>query len=120
MKRPKRLFRRRGTPTAHLPAHTACPDQHQWVSTTDLGPDYDDRGHYWDYQCRLCPAIAVQCQWCFGSKFGYGGFYSSDPDHLDHTLPREVCPRCQARGIIEIVEIALAEVQRLRAKAGEP
>ena len=80
----------------------------------------DDRGHYWDYQCRLCPAIGIECQCCFGTRFGYGGVYSTDPDHLDRTLPREVCPRCAGKGIIEIVEITLAEIQRLRAKAGEP
>jgi hypothetical protein len=120
MKKPKRLFRRRDSHTPDPGAQIACPDQHQWVSCTDLGPDYDDRGHYWDYQCRLCPAIGVECQWCFGTRFGHDGVYSTNPDHLNQTLPREVCPRCAGNGIIEIVEITLAEIQRLRAKAGEP
>ena len=90
------------------------------ASTLDLGADYDERDHYWDYQCRLCPAIGVECQRCFGKMFVFGSADSSDPDRLDRTSPRETCPRCQGKGIIEIVETTLAEVQRLRAKDGRP
>jgi hypothetical protein len=117
MKPPRSIFRsrqRRGVRDSR--STTACA-VHQWQSTLEHD---DEDGVYYDYLCRLCPAIGIQCQHCFGTKFGYGGLYSSDPDRLDRSLPREVCPRCAGNGIIEIVEITLAEVQRLRAKAGEP
>jgi hypothetical protein len=119
MKKPKRLFRRRAPRLPDTGPQTACRDQHEWVNLIDMGPECDDQGQYWDYQCQRCPAIGILCQWCFGTKYGYGGCYSTDPQRFDQTKPKEVCPRCRGRGIIEIVEMTLAEVQRLRAKAGE-
>jgi hypothetical protein len=119
MKMPRRLFRRIRPRPPDLRSRPACPEQHQWVDPADIAPDYDQQRNYWDYQCRLCHAIGIQCQWCLGTKYGHGGIYSTDPEQLDRTQPKEVCPRCHGKGIIEIVEITLNEVQRLRAKAGD-
>jgi hypothetical protein len=118
MKPPRSIFRSRQRRGVRDNGPTTACAEHQWQST--LERDDDDDGVYYDYQCRCCPAIGIECQRCFGTKYGYGGVYCSDPERLDRTLPKEVCPRCAGKGIIEIVEITLAEIQRLRAKAGEP
>ena len=118
MKPPKSIFRARPRWGVRDDGPTPACSVHRWLSTLDR--DEAEDGVYYDYQCRLCRAIGIECQRCLGTGYGYGGLYSTDPELLDRTLPKQVCPRCDGKGIIEIVEITLAEVQRLRAKAGEP
>jgi hypothetical protein len=124
MKPPKRLFRRREPLVADIygrvlgpspkipgkPLHSpgnACR-QHTWTLE-------DREGEFNDLRCRDCPAIAVVCQWCFGHT------RAQSPDYKEQGIAVvEECPRCRGKGLIEIVEITLAEVQRLGAKAGGP
>ena len=117
MKPPKSIFRSRKRWGVRDDGPTPACSVHQWLST--LYRDEAVDGTYYDYQCRLCSAIGIECQCCLGSGDTYA-LSSTDPSGLDKTKPKEVCPRCAGKGIIEIVEITLAEVQRLRAKAGEP
>ena len=124
MKPPKRLFRQPKTLIADIfgRALDPCPKisakpprfsgnacrQHSWILE-------DREGQHNDLRCRDCPAIAVACQWC------YGNTRAQFPDYKEQGIAVvEECPRCRGNGLIEIVEITLAEVQRLRAKAGAP
>jgi hypothetical protein len=124
MKPPKRLFRNRQPRVADIFGRALAPypkihgkpprssgnacRQHSWILE-------DREGEFNDLRCRDCPAIAVACQWCFGNT------RAQYPDYKEQGIAVvEECPRCRGKGIIEIVEITLAEVQRLRAKEDGP